>query len=88
MKLNQVLYKFLVLERVHLVEAIKSYDDKLWDKFMMNFHGHSRNGEMGIRSGNPITNDMIYNFIDCIDAFASSYLIEIVFVLFIMVLNQ
>ena len=39
MKLNKVLYKFFVLEWVHLVEAIKSYDDKLWEKFMMNFYG-------------------------------------------------
>ena len=54
----------------------------------MNVYGYSRNGVMENWLRNSIGNDLIYNFIDCIDAFASLYVIEIVFVLFIFVLNQ
>ena len=52
---------------------------------MMNFYGYSRNGVMGNWLRNPIANDLSYNFIDCIDAFAASYVIQFVFVLFLIV---
>ena len=48
MKENQVGFEFFTFERVYLVKEIKSYDDKLQEKYIGKSVGYETDGVMAI----------------------------------------